>query len=344
MEKNKRILFFSGIMLLCCGLLVSQQAKAQDVPMHTQGLLLQEFLNPAYNSFKENVSISLYNRAQWGNKFRYSPETYVGNIFLPIRKTRLGANIKVIVEDIGLRNTTEFNAGFCHNISISEKIHLALGYSVGFLQSSFNENEIICYPDEDLSFLLAQSDLNRVYPTTSVGLYLYSDIWHLGLSSMTASFGKDKDDSQYFPGFDFALGTKFKLSPSIEFRPEFILKYYNEKSYSSNNGVIVKTATVPMVYDLAANFILRDKVWLGTSHRFGQAQTFILDLKVLNNMKVGYIFELGIGDGLNQFNSHGLRLAYEIMNLKSHKKEVKSESTASRINSAKYKSTASIAF
>ncbi len=328
MEKNKRILFISRIILLFCGVLYSQQTKAQDVPMHTQGLLLQEFLNPAYNSFKENVSISLYNRAQWGNKFRYSPETYAGNIYLPTKKTRLGANIKVIVENIGLRNTTEFSAGFCHNTSISEKVHLALGYSVGFLQNSLNENEIICYPDEDLSFLLAQSDLNRIYPIAAIGIYLYTDIWHLGLSSMTASLSKDKDDSQYFPGFDFALGAKFKLSPSVEFRPEFIMKYYNEKSYSSNNGVIFKTENMPKVYDLAANFILRDKVWLGTSHRFGQAQTFSLDMKVLNNMKVGYIFELGIGDGLNQFNSNGLHLAYEIMDRRSHKKEVKSESTA----------------
>jgi type IX secretion system PorP/SprF family membrane protein len=344
MGKNTRILVIRGIVLFCCGILFFQQAKAQDVPMHTQGLLLQEFLNPAYNSSKENISISLYNRAQWGNKFRYSPETYAGNIYLPIKKTRFGANIKVIVENIGLRNTTEFSAGLCNNVSISEKVHLAFGYSVGFLQSSFNENEIICYPDEDLSFLLGQSDLNSVHPTASIGLYLYTDIWHLGLSSMTASFGKDKDDSQYFPGFDFALGAKFKLSPSVELRPEFIMKYYNEKSYSSNNGVIFKTENIPVVYDLAANFILRDKVWLGTSHRFRQAQTFTLDMKVLSNMKVGYIFELGIGDGLNQFNSHGIRLTYEIMNLKSNKNEVKSESTVSRINSAKYKSTASIAF
>lgn len=319
MEKNKRILVISGIMLLFSEVLFFQQAKSQDVPVHTQGLLLQEFLNPAYNSFKENVSISLYNRAQWGNKFRYSPETYVSNIYLPIKKTRLGVNVKVIVEDIGLRKTTEFNAGFCHNVNISEKVHLALGYSVGFLQNSFNRNEIICYPDEDLSFLLARTDLNSLYPTTSVGLYLYSDIWHLGLSSMTASFGKHKDDSQYFPGFDFALGAKFKLHPSIEFRPEFIMKYYNENSYSSDNGVIIKKANLPVVYDLAANFILCDKVWLGTSHRFGQAQTFIFDLKVLYNMKMGYIFELGIGEGLNQFNSHGLRLVYEIVNPKSNK-------------------------
>lgn len=320
MEKNKRILFIKGFILFLLGVLFAQQTKAQDVPMHTQGLLLQEFLNPAYNSFKDNVSISLYNRAQWGNKFRYSPETYAGNIYMPLKKTRLGANFKVIVEDIGLRNTTEFSAGFCHNVNISEKVHLALGYSVGFLQNSLNENKIISYPDEDLSFLLAQSDLNRIYPLAAIGLYLYTDIWHLGLSSMTAGLNKNRDDSQYFPGFDFALGAKFKLSSSLEFCPELIMKYYNEKAYSSNKGVILKIENIPMVYDLAANFILRDKVWLGTSHRFAQAHTFNLDIKVLNNMKVGYVFELGIGDGLNQFNSSGLRLVYEIMDRRSREK------------------------
>lgn len=316
MEKIRGVRGISGIMLLFCGMLFFQHAKAQDVPMHTQGLLLQEFLNPAYNSFKENVTISLYNRAQWGNKFKYSPDTYVCNFYLPIKKTRLGTNIKVIVEDIGLRNTSEFNAGFCHNLNVSENVRLAFGFSAGFLQSKFNENEIISYPDEDLSFLLKSTELNRLFPTASVGLYLFTDIWHLGLSSMTASFGKNKDDSQYFPGFDFALGATFKLSSSIEFRPEFIMKYYNEKTYYSNNGVIIKTANLPVVYDLAANFVLSNKVWLGTSHRFAQAQTFILDLKVLSNMKVGYFFELGIGEGLNQFNSHGLRMGYEIMNSK----------------------------
>lgn len=135
--------------------------------MHTQGIMQQEFLNPAYNSFKDYMSIAFYNRMQWGNKFEYSPETYVTNLFMPINKTRLGANLGVIVEDIGLRKTTEFKLSLCHNIQLTQHSFLAFGYSVGFLQNSFDRNKIINYPDEDISFLLTQTDLNSTYPTIS---------------------------------------------------------------------------------------------------------------------------------------------------------------------------------
>ena len=125
--------------------------------MHTQGIMQQEFLNPAYNSFKDYVDIGVYNRVLWGNEFTYSPSSYVANLFLPIKKTHLGADVGVIVEDIGLRTTTELKLSFCHNLRVSQNGYLAFGYSAGFLQNSFNREKIISYPDEDLSFLLNQT-------------------------------------------------------------------------------------------------------------------------------------------------------------------------------------------
>jgi type IX secretion system PorP/SprF family membrane protein len=283
--------------------------------MHTQGIMQPEFLNPAYNSFKDYVSLGIYNRAQWGNQFKYSPETYVANLYLPISKARLGTNIGVIVEDIGLRTTTEFKLSLSHNVRLSEHGFLSFGYSVGFLQNSLDRKKIIAYSDEDLSYWLSKNDLQSIHPTISLGILYLSQRWYAGISSMTTSVKKNMDDSQYLPGFDFTGGAKLRLSSFLHFLPGVVIKYYNEKAIRSENGVLVKNK-IPVVYDFAANFLVANKFLVGTSHRINQVQSFSLDMIIARNLKMGYTFELGIGKGLNQFDSHGLRLSYSFRNKK----------------------------
>lgn len=310
----KKRLFKMWTILIMAGLLVlfSQwEARSQGVSMHTQGITQQEFVNPAYNSFKEQISFSAYNRMQWNDKYKYSPETQVANLFFPINTTRLGLNLGVIREEIGLRKTTEVKLSLCHNIQLTEKGRIAFGYSVGLFQNSLIRDKIINYPDEDLTYLLAQvSDYESMSPTVSLGLFFLASKWYMGISSMTTSIEKGISGSQYLPGFDFSFGGMFRLNSFLQFRPNAILKYYNDNGYYSDHGVVTKRYKIPPVFDIGANFLLADKVWLGTSHRFNEAQTFSMDLKIWKQFKVGYTFEWGLGEGLYQYNSHGIRLAY----------------------------------
>ena len=295
------------ILLFC---IVGVKGYSQDVAMHTQGIMQQEFLNPAYNAFKGNISVSVYNRVQWGSKFNYSPKSYVSNIYLPLSNSKLGINVGAIYEDIGLRTTTELKAGLCHKIRLSLSNFLSVGFGVGFYQSSFNSKKIESYPDEDLSLLLNDADLNTIYPAASVGMLLLLHQWYFSLSTMTTCI--HSNNSKYFPGLDFSCGTVFPVSPWIYMRPEILIKYYNEKGIKSENGTITNQYKIPVIYDFSINFLIHKKIWIGTSHRLKQAQTFSLDMKVIPTLKIGYTFELGIGEGLNQFNSHGIRLSYTI--------------------------------
>ena len=153
MNNNKRYrISTKRLLTLCfllCGIVMGEvflfhkNVLAQDVSMHTQGVMQQEFLNPAYNSFKSDISLSAYNRTQWNSKFENTPETYLVNLFVPIKTARLGVNLQTIVESIGLRTTTEFKASLCNNIQLSEGAFLSFGYSVGFLQNAFDQNKIV---------------------------------------------------------------------------------------------------------------------------------------------------------------------------------------------------------
>jgi len=96
------------------------------------------------------------------------------------------------------------------------------------------------------------------------------------------------------------------------FRPDMVLKYYPVKQYSFIDGKENQSIVDPII-DVAANFLLFEKLWLGTSHRFAQAQTFSADVIVKEKFRIGYTFELGIGKTINQFNSHGIRLVWNFI-------------------------------
>lgn len=279
--------------------------------MHTQGITQQEFINPAYSSFKDQVTLSVFNRMQWKSEFKYSPETQAANLFVPINTTRLGVNLGLIREDIGLRQTAELKLSLCHNLRLTQHGYIAFGYSIGFLQNTLDRDKIISYADEDLTALLTTvSEYDSFHPTVSLGLFFLAPKWYMGISSMTTSLTKGMSNgSQYLPGFDFSCGGMLKLNYFLRFRPTVIIKYYNEDGYRSENGVISKNYKIPPIYDIGANFLFANRVWWGTSYRIKQCQTFSLDM-IIGKAKVGYTFELGLGNGLYQFNSHGLRLAY----------------------------------
>ena len=314
------IVIMAGLLTL----FVQQEARSQGVTMHTQGITQQEFINPAYSSFKDQVTFSVYNRMQWKSEFKYSPQTQAANLFVPINTTRLGVNLGIIREDIGLRQTAELKLSLCQNLRLTQNGYIAFGYSVGFLQNTLCRDQIISYPDEDLTSLLSMiSEYDSFHPTVSLGLFFLAPKWYLGISSMTTSITKGMSSgSQYLPGFDFSCGGMLKLNYSLRFRPTLIVKYYNEDGYKSENGVIIKNYKIPPIYDIGANFLFANRIWVGTSYRIKQCQTFSLDL-MIRKAKLGYTFELGLGDGLYQFNSQGIRLAYSF-GRKSNKNYVQS--------------------
>ncbi|MDM8162254.1 type IX secretion system membrane protein PorP/SprF, partial [Labilibaculum sp. K2S] len=85
------------------------------------------------------------------------------------------------------------------------------------------------------------------------------------------------------------------------------------------DGLYRATKYGELIADVSANFFINNSIWVGTSHRFKQAQTFSLDLKVQKNVSFGYTFEWGIGEGLNQYSSHGIRLALDLEAKKNNK-------------------------
>lgn len=302
-----KIRFRVSILLLFLTQL-SVHIVAQDVLMHTQSIMKQEFLNPAYSSFKDYTSVNLMSRHQWYNKVPGAPNTYAANVYVPINLSGLGIGVTAISESIGLRQKVNLAGSISHNIRVSTRNYLAFGYSLGFQNISYDMDRMRTYPDITISGL----ELNYTNINLGIGLFYYTPIYFIGISSNTLMNGSRYQGNTFLTGFDFTAGFMYRISDQLLLRPDFILKYYpvDEKIYA--NGEVFNSKTDPIL-DVSINFLLDEKLWLGTSHRFGQAQTFSADVIIKESFKIGYTFELGIGKGMNQFNSHGIRLTWNII-------------------------------
>jgi type IX secretion system PorP/SprF family membrane protein len=274
--------------------------------MHCQSVVKQEYLNPAYNSFKDYTSVNILARNQWGGVDNH-PRLYGANFYMPIHLSRLGVGLTLLKEEIGLRNICSLSASLAHNLRISMQSYLSFGYGIGAELTSYDRDRIVAMNDNYLNYDI---DWTTFGPSFKLGVFYADPHIFAGLSSNTVT-GRSNDKNWYLPGLDFVCGAMYRLSRSVFFRPDLIIKYYrNEKVVVTES--VPADSYVPPVFDLSVSFLLDERVWLSTSHRFNLAHTFSVDFLIASDFQLGYSFELGIGEGLNQFNSHAISLSYKI--------------------------------
>lgn len=268
----------------------------------------QEFINPAYNSFKDHVSINLLSRQQWFNKISGAPETYAANVYFPVTLSGLGVGLTSVCQSIGLRKKVLISGSFSHNLRVTRRAYLALGYGIGFRNVTYDQDKIVAYPDVDISGL----DFNSSNLVASMGIFFFDPVFFVGLSSNFLVNNKESGNSNLIPGIDITSGFMFQLGDHVLIRPDMILKFYPVNMFVVEDGNVRQSKTAPIL-DLGINFLLVEKFWIGTSHRLDQAQTISVGLDASESLKFRYTFELGFGQGINQFNSHGIHLAWNIV-------------------------------
>lgn len=283
-------------------------ASAQDEVMHSQSVVKQEYLNPAYSSFKDYVSVNLLSRTQWVGVTE-NPRVYGANVYVPLQLSRMGVGLTVLNEDIGLRNVSSVNVSLAHNIRVGLRSYLSFGYGVGAELTAYDRDQIIAKNEE---YLLYNIDWSIFNPAIKLGLFYTDPHFFIGMSSNSV-LGKADDKNWYLPGIDFVCGAMYQINQSLFFRPDLIVKYYRNEQITVQGTNRYKTY-VPPVLDLSLSFLLDDRLWLSTSHRLNQAQTFSADILIARSLQLGYSFELGLGAGINQFNTHAISLSFRIGN------------------------------
>lgn len=298
----RKLKYFFCLLLCFVNVLV---LRAQEM-MHLQSVVKQEFINPAYNSFKDYSSINLISRLQWVN-LPHNPEVFGANVFVPL-KNRLGVNVTLLRENIGLRKVSSADVCLSSNIQLGKQSFLAFGYGIGVQSNYYRTDEIISYDDGNYLFGNENWDAHKFM--VKLGAFYMTKYIFAGVSGNMLVDRNWNDQLVLCPSWDFLVGGMFKIKRNILFRPDLVVKYYRTEFIKVDGG-IEEASYVPPVVDPALNFLFYNRIWAGISYRVNMAATVSFAVKVNNNMKFGYTYEYGIGDGVNQFSSHGLTITFD---------------------------------
>ncbi len=108
-------------------------------------------------------------------------------------------------------------------------------------------------------------------------------------------------------------------STQAEVRTFYLGGGYVFRILSMNNLIFKPTAMIratlgtPLQYDIAANFMLREKLWVGVMSRSGDAVCFTTQWFLNNNLRVGFAMDVTYTDIYPYQNgTYEITLGYDI--------------------------------
>lgn len=303
----KNSLLFITTVTLFALLLVGKSSFAQNELLYSQTIVDKEFINPAYNAIKGFASVNILKSEQWKNKIEGAPKSMALNGYMPIKKSGLGIGLNIIGEEIGLRENILINVNLSQKIRLSRNSFVAMGLGIGVQKSNYAIKDIISLAEQgEYSGL----DYDETNPQLIMGLFYGTPTYYAGISTNIMIAGLS-DGNHMLPGFDLSAGYKIRTN-ALKIIPDIGYTYYKvreslklgEKDKYVSNSVSILTAS--------CSVIIADKIQLATGHRFNFSQSFSFDIIIQKKLKVGYVYEIGVGDRVNIFDSQGIRLSVDL--------------------------------
>ncbi len=271
------------------------QSSAQQQVMFTQYMFNGLAINPAYAGSHESASLTLLARKQWVG-LDGAPNTQTFSAHAPLNNTNAALGVMFLRDEIGV---TKQHGGF---ISYAYRIpmgngKLSMGIQGGFNRYSANYSGLNL---NDPTF--DGGDIVESHFNTGVGLYYYTDRFYAGVSIpqiLNTEFDADNPDSEaklirhYFA----TIGYVFDLSPMLKLKPNLLVK---------------NVPGAPTEFDINANLLINERIWLGLSYRSFDSFDAIFSMQITDKIQFGYSYDFATTSQLKSVNSgsHEFMLNY----------------------------------
>ncbi|MBL0740053.1 PorP/SprF family type IX secretion system membrane protein [Chryseolinea lacunae] len=270
--------FFVGT-LLCVASLSAHEGFAQQHPLYTQYMFNGLVINPAYTGSHESITLTAALRRQWTG-IKGAPQTQIFSMHSPIKFSRSAAGVVATHDMVGVTHQYMMYGTYAYRIPVSENARLSVGGQVGmtYYTAKLNDLEVVTQNGQvDPAFAATSS---RVLPNLGIGVYYYSKRTYVGLSLPTLIDNKWNNQDPLVKAtqqrhYFLTAGRVFDLSPSLKFKPNVLLKWVE-------NG--------PFQYDLNANLLVQDVVWVGVSYRMQDSIDGLLQWNVNDQLSMGYSY------------------------------------------------------
>ena len=270
-----------ALTLLIC--LAGLKVSGQMEPIMTQYMFNMQPVNPAYAGMWEKVGFSTLVRKQWAGINR-SPLTQVFSFYTPMNQ-KVAVGLNVINDNYGLESKLSIFGDYAYEIAVTPQTRLRLGLKYGFLNYKNPLSQYQLYPDGKYDPAFAEDVDLKFLPNFGVGGFLYQDNYYIGLSIPKMLKNDFKANINNY-NIEAQIQTIY-LTAGYVFR-------FIQYNYLVFKPTLMVTAPIglPVQYDLGANFMLREQLWLGVMLRSGDAVSFVSQWIMDNNLRIGFAMDL----------------------------------------------------
>ncbi len=296
-------------------LFLSTGIKAQQLPLFTQYMHNDYMINPAVAGTHNYYQIRSNHRFQWLS-IENAPVSNMISMYGPFQEYDMGWGAYIYSDVTGPFSNTGIFGSYAYNYPLNDQIKISGGISAGFYQVRLDGNKIT-YLQEGDPMDKGSVDA-RFVPDATVGAYLYSSNFHVGISvhqlvNNKVRFFKSEilqaniDTSAFWD----RMKSHFFLTGGY--------KYFINRDFAVESAGIIKAVkAAPPQVDISAKVIYQNMVWLGTAFRTIDAVSLLAGYSYENKIYIGYSYDVGIGKfrAARHGGAHELFVSYKFNPIK----------------------------
>lgn len=314
MRKMGKLLL--AVTFCVCGV---SMTSAQQRSHYTQYILNNYILNPALSGIENYTDVKISARDQWVG-LSGAPRTAYFTIHAPIgkqdyktsatsynipgenprgnsywesytaSKPHHGIGMAIVNDKTGNFNRFTATASYAYHLGLSARTNLAAGFAAGITKVGLNAAGKAFFgpdPSDPAVGGAVARELQKVKPDLSVGLWLYSANYFIGLS------GQQVIPQKLAYVDDATFKTKGRLVPHVFFTAGY--RFLMNEDINAVPSVMVKYISGAFKNDYQAEFNLklqyRDLLWVGGSYRQFDGYAAMVGLNVGNTFNIGYSYD-----------------------------------------------------
>lgn len=258
--------------------------SAQQLPLYSQYMLNDFFINPAIAGSKDYSPVLLSIHKQWiGIKDSPSTQTLSGHTMLSNNNVGIGAII--FNDDFGPESRIGIQAIYSYHFHIDRLNKISLGLAATAFQYKMDQRffTLTIYDDPAITYMVEKT----IVPDATFGVYAYGKKYYAGITAADLFQSKLKinrnlDDNKMVRHYFVMGGYKFDFpnSPQLQIEPSLLMK---------------TTEITPPQFDINLKMYYDKDYWFGMSIRPGDSFITAIGFKH-KQYYFGYAYDFTFSD------------------------------------------------
>lgn len=294
------------VLLAVLVVFIGASAEAQQLMGNTQYIWNQMAVNPAYAGSKEGLSTGLFYRNQWTG-FEGAPRTENVFIHTPLAHGAFGTGLNIMRDRLGISSQLSAQASFSYKLKFDHGT-MSLGLSGEYASTRMDWANVNPYDQNDQAIPFA----TVTEPSFNFGFgAYYSNEFMFASLSVPRLLESNSDFSNLETNVNaviqarrhvhFIAGGMWRAGRELWIHPMLMTRY---------------VVGAPVQVDLGCLLYLNRSIWVGSTYRWGDSFSVLMNYEVTRQLRVGYAFDFTVTQLQGHAGSHEFFLGYDLVKQK----------------------------